>query len=620
MAQKVFQTLDETIGYATAPAKQNTDPRYLVAGSKNVLIDRQRKVVIRHGNKRLGAGSSTQNPIKNQQNWKSSNGQEWLMQNHSDELEVFVGSLDGVDINAWHRIKNGFDVDEIIRFAVGWWKDTENIDVTLMVAGDANIYEWSGAVAIVASATANTITKKGTTTFGQARFFANANLTLINTRTGTEFTYTGGLDTLTLTGVTGDTSELQANDVLVQKVVTHTNEPATSRNNHTIDMYDNQILVGSNDDSEYYMSSNTDFTDTTFSSPRIAGEGGIFTLDGPARGAAKLGSQLVLFAGDDSVYRVLFKEVAVSTTLAEILDVKKIPLGSNRGCLSPDTIVPLGDSIIYLSAEPALRYIQDPEQLSGLNPKTLSNPIKPDFDAETWTNAQAHWFKNAIYLTAPTTGRTYILEFVEDADGRTRRFWQPPQTLNIRSITDYDDKLYGGSNQVQETHELFESTSFSDMIANGTHGDPDDKVAIPAVAAYAYNDFGDTKRLKTFDEYFVEGEISQNTDLEMNVFYDFGGATGEIVRIIEGSDTGILEETLINGSLGQAPLGQNPLGGVLDVPTDAAVFGVTFEIAREDFRKIQAIFSVEKVDAYFAISAHGPNAQLSRRRNLGIIR
>jgi len=541
------------------------------------------------------------------------------MRNFDDELEVWIGTLDGIDINAWHRVRNGWDTDEIIRFALNVWLDSETLDVVLMVGGDANLYEWGGGVAVVASATANTITKKGTKTFGQNRFYANANRTLINTRTGTEFTYTGGLGTTTLTGVGGgDTNELQANDILVQKVVTHSNEPASGRNNHTIGVFENQVLVGSDDDNEVYMTSSSDFTDTTFSSPRVAGEGGLFTLDGPSRGFGKLGSQLVLFAGDDSVYRVLFQEIAVSTTLAEILNVKKILTGSDQGSFSPDTIVQLGNALMYLSNEPAWRYIQDPEQLTGLDPETLSNPIKPDFDAETWTNAQAIWHKNGVYLTAPTNGRMYILEFVEDADGRLRRFWQTPQTLPIRSLSVLDKKLYGGSNAVEETFELFVSDTYSDMIANGTYGEPADKVLIPAKAAYAYNDYGSKSRLKTFDEYYVEGEIRQNTDVSLEVLYDFGGATDSAEETIEGSDSDILEETLINSSLGQQPLGQSPLGGTLEAPDDAAAFGVAFEIPREDFRKIQAIFSAEQVDAYFAISAHGPNVELSRRRNITI--
>lgn len=618
MAEK-FATVEETLAYVTAASKANTDPRYLTEGSKNFLIDRQRKASIRRGTKRLGSGSVVESPPKNDEKWVTSTGREWKVDNVGTNLRVYIDTIDGVTFNDFFNIKTNFGADEIIRFQPNWWKDSESLDVIQMVAGDPNIYEWSGGVAVVESVGATTITKKGTGTFGQARFYANANRTLINVRTGTEFTYTGGLGTDTLTGVGGgSTAELVENDILVQKVVTYTNEPAASRNNHTIGMTDNNLLIGSFDDNEVFMTANDDPTDTSFSSPRVAGEGGIFTLDGPSRGFGKVGTTLVLFSGDDSIFRVKFKEVAVSTTLAEIIDVKKILAGARQGSYGPDTIVQLGNAIMYLSNEPAWRYIQDPETLEGLSPVTLSNPIKPDFDAENWTNSHARWHKNAVYLTAPTNGRLFILEFVEDADGQSRRFWQPPQILSIRTLVDYGNKLYGGSNAVSETYELFADDTYSDMIPSATYGDPDGKVAIDAVAAYAYTDHGDRARLKKFDEYFVEGEIRSNTIVQHTVYYDFGGATDSQINSIDGGNSDILEQTLINSSLGQQPLGQTPLGGSLQAPDDAAAFAVIFEHPPEDYRKIQSVFSVSQIDAYFSIIAHGPNAELSRRRNVTI--
>ena len=613
---KRFSTIDETLAYVTDAEKTNTDPRYLVAGSQNVLIDRQRKVTTRRGFTRLGAGSSNANPIKSKITWHSSTGQKWMLRNYDDELEVWVGTLDGVDINAWHRVINSLTTTAILRF-VPVWKDSETLDVLLFVQGNANLYQWGGGVVVASSVTANTITKKGTNTFAQARFFVNANLTLINTRTGTEFTYTGGTGTTTLTGVTGDpTGDILENDILVQKVVTHSNEPAASRNNHTIGMFENHVLIGSNDDSEVYMTQNDDFTDTTFSTPRVAGEGALFTLDGQSRGFAVLGKEMLLFAGDASIFRTKFTEITVSTTLAETVEVRKMVSGVNQGSFGPDTIIELGNAVIYLSNEPALRYIQNPDELEGVRPRTLSNPIKPDFDAEDFTNAHALWFKNAVYLMTPVNSLLYILEFVEDADGILRRYWQPPQILPGRSLAELDGLLYAGSNGVQETYEFFAADTYSDLAVTGTAGNPDDKIPINCIAAYAYNSYKDRVNLKNFDEYFVEGEISpQVDDLKLTLNYDFGGKTQQVERIINGTDADILEETLLNASLGQNPLAQEPLGGSLNAPDDAAKFGVIFETAKEDFRKIQPIFSSNNTDRFWSILSHGANAQLSRRQN-----
>lgn len=607
--------IEEVLGYATAPSKVNTDPRFLTAGSKNVLIDRQRKVVTRRGTKRLGAGSVAETPIRTQISWLSSTGRKWILRSYDDELEVYVGTLDGVDVNAWKRVAAGWSTTEILRFA-SWWKDAESLDVLLFVQGDDNHYEWDGGVVVVDSVTANTITKKGTTTWGQNRFYVNANKTLVNTRNGNEHTYTGGENTTTLTGV-NNTTDILPGDVLVQKVITKTDEPASGRNNHNIAVFENQVLFGSEDDNEVYMTANDDDTDTGFSSPRVAGEGGLFTLDGPSRGIGSVGRTLVLFAGEDSAFRVLFKEISVGTTLSEILDVKKLLTGAKQGSFSPDTVLQLSNAIIYLSNEPVLRYFQDPEDI-GAKPQTLSNPIKPDFDSETWTNAHIFWFENAVYLTSPANSRLFILEFVEDADGKLRRYWQPPQTLPVRSLSEQDGKLYAGSNVVAETFELFAADTYSDYIANGTWGDPDSKVPIPTMMAFAYNAFGKRALLKNFDEYYVEGDIRQNTKVKFTLYFDFGGRGQVLERTIDGSDNDILKETLINASLGQQPLGQSPLGGRLQEPEDTSVFEVIFEIASEPFTKIQVVFETDQLDAFFSILSHGCNVRLSNQRNISI--
>ena len=466
-------------------------------------------------------------------------------------------------------------------------------------------------MAVASSTGTNTLTKKGTNTWAQSRFYTTGNKTIINTRTGVEFTYTGGETTVTLTSVTPDpaAADIVANDIFVQKIVTYSNSPVASRNNHTIFNFQNHIAVGSEDDNEVHLSTNTNFTSYSFSSPRVSGEGAVFTLDGPSRGMGALGKHLVLFAGDNSIYRSNFLEITVSTTLAEILNVKKIMTGSNQGSNGPDTIVQLGNALIYLSKEPALRFIQDPDQLDGIDPKTLSNPIKPDFDAEDFTNAHAIWHKNAVYLSAPANSHLYILEFIEDADGQLRRFWQPPQILPVRSFSVLDGDLHGHSNAVPETYKLFDGYS-------GTASD-DSKLPIHAIVAFAYSNYGERAALKDFDEYFVEGEASPNvTDLVLTLNYNFGGDLQSIEKIIDITDEDIQEETLVNASLGQQSLGQQPLGGTSATPSDTRKFRVIFEIAREDFTELQAIFSTNAEDRYFSILAHGPNVRLSRRRDI----
>lgn len=617
--QTSYQLSEETLGYVTSEDASNTDKRHLVAGSQNVLIDYNRKVGVRNGYTRLGAGSTASTPIRNAFTWNLSTtnggqGGELPLRFYDDEWEVYLGTVDATTINAWTRFTSGRSTTAIPRGAI-FFDTVENIDEMIFVEGTDDLIEWNGAVAVVSSVTGTTITKAGTKTFAQNRFYTAANKTVVCVRTGTEYVYTGGETTTTLTGI-ADTTGLIAGDILVQKIVTASNKPAADRNNHTIFSFENQICVGSEDDDEVFISQSDDYADFTYSTPRLAGEGGLLTLDGPSRGFGAIGSYLLAFAGASSIFRANYEQITVSTTLAETLRVKRLDIGANQGALNSDCIISLGNALAYLSNEVTLRVIENPENINSIDPKTFSNPIKPDFDAEDWSNAKAIWHKNAIWLSANVNSHVYSLQFREDADGKVRRFWQPPQVLPVDAFSVIDGALYGHSNITPESYKLFEPNTYSDIITNATIGNPDDKTPISAIAKFAYQSYGKRAQLKNFDEYYVEGEIRTNTsDLALDIDYDFDGATQQINKTIDGTDTDILEGNIAGNSLAQQSLGQNPLGGLLNPPEDARKFRVIFEIAKEDFNEIAVTFSTAAVDYWWTIISHGANAMLSPRRN-----
>jgi len=522
-------------------------------------------------------------------------------------------------LDNFYIISNGLSSTGIARFAL-WWDTTENLDELIFVQGDANMYEWGGAVAVVQSVTSNTITKKGSATFAQNRFYTSANRTLINVRTRTEFTYSGGETTTTLTGVSGDPTAdgMVEGDVLVQKIVTNSNKPASSRNNHTIFSHENQIYVGSEEDNEVYISQNDDYTDFTFSSPRTFGQGALLALTGVSRGMAAISDIPVMFAGRSDAFKIEFQQDTVSSALSETLKVKRLKTGVDQAPQTPESIVSIGNSIIYLSFEPAVRILEQPESIEGPQLKTLSYPIKPDMDAETWTNACAMWWKNAYFLSAPATSRYYILEFSEDADGRLRRFWHAPQTGGYRAFGVIGGWLHGFSNGTPEVFKLLDSQNeaLSDLVYNSDTA-LDEKVPIHAIAKIPYRQFGDRKALKVFDEYFVEGEITPNTnDLTLDLKYDFNAATQTIQEVIDGGDEDIIDGADILTSLAQDALAQNNLGGAFATPQNTRKFSVTFEEAREDFKELQAVFSTNEIDRYWAIIAHGAEVERSRRRDI----
>lgn len=723
---KNYSLSEETLGYVTSSDPTNTDKRMLVAGSKNMLIDYQKKVKTRGGYTRLGAGNTNLMNVRNAWTWNTSTASQIPQRFYNQSLQVYLQTLDGVVINAWTSIFSAWSATAMLRAALGYFDSTEKIDFQLMANGDANTYMWTGGMASVASVTAlsiveagdtsnelsgwaisglnatnsnagvlywkltnsvstrivqiykdsggsnlvaqgsrsgdgsitltaqngsglsgsvtvaytgdettvasqtltctYTITKSGTTTWSQNRFMNTlAARAVLDLTTGTVYNYTGGEGTFTLTGVvpaTG-TMDIAAGHIIVQNLVTTTNSPASGRVNDIPFIFQNQLHLGSYTDNLIYISKNTDYTSFSFSSPRISGEGAKLDLDSPCRAINTLSKTLVIFAGNSSLYKSVYNSITVGSTLAETLDVQRFDTGINQGALNHESVVPIGNSLAYLTNEVALRLINSPDTLTGIDPETYSNPIKPDFDAENWTGAFGLWYKNILFFSAPGGSHTYMLNFVEDTNGKLFRFWNPPQTLPIGAMSIIDSgsgsMLHGHSNVVPETYLLF------DGLSDGQYtGMPViNKLPIDCNATFAYQSqffkYPFRGKLKTFDEFYIEGEITPSTiDLLLTLNYDFQGATQQVTRTINGSNSDILEGALISGSLGQKSLASNPIGGLLSAPPDAQKFRVVFEFAREDFHEMQDIYSSNEVDRYWAIIARGPNVQLSSRRDTTI--
>lgn len=604
---KKYSLVTETLAYVSSTDETNSDERNLVAGSQNVIIDQQRKVRVRNGNTRYGAANTNLTGCRSGVTWNNSTGGEIVLRQYDDELEIDLTTVDGTELNTFYRLINGLPTTGKARFTT-WYSDSENVDLLIFVIGNANTYAWGGGVCIVDSITGTTITKTGTNTFAQSRFFTVANKVLVNVRTGTEYTYTGGESTTTLTGI-ADTTGIIAGDVLVQKVITNSNSPIANRNNHTVYTFENQLCVASDEDEQVYISKNTNYTDFSYSSPRLPGEGALLTLDDSAKAFGELEEKLIIFAGRSSIYQVNTQEITVGTTLTETLSVQKYQTGEGQSAQSQEVVAQINNTIVYLSFEPAVREILSPRELEGGGaPRTLSNPIRPDIEAETWENACAKWYKSAYYLSAPTNGHVYILEYREDADGKLRRFWQPLQTMFIGAFVTKNAKLYGHSSAVPETYRIMDPDAYSDISSDN------EKLPYRAIAKFAYRNYGQRANLKNFDEYFVEGEISPSTVITNTLLYNYGGNAQTLVNYLRGDDTSIIEETLEQASLGQSPLGVNPLGGITNVPAGTAKFRGIIEIAKEEFFEMQEVFETDETDQYWSIISRGTNAGMSSRQ------
>jgi hypothetical protein len=587
-----YDYVSEFKGYVTKPDPTNTSEKFLTAGSFNVLVNDTEKVTGRKGYTLFGASSSDRKKIESEFVWNTSSGVELMLRALDNKLQVWSHG-------AWRSVITGLPTSQLgfcRSSRSGYWVDAAGQDYLLFVAKDSNIYSWSGAIAEVASTTSNTITKTGTETWAEAR--ANLTGTKIVIINGTEYTYTGGESTTTLTGVTPDPTGEANGSIAIQKVTANANQPGSGLTNDIIDILNNQVYVGDFSSREVYVSKNNNFLDYTFSVPREPGEGMLLTLDNTPNGFVVQEDKMYISAGTSDWYETALT-LQGGTTITEDLSIKKLKNAPQQAAKEKDLIANIKNSVVFISNEPTLEELGRVENVNTPQSKPLSDPIKPDFDSLDFTGGDVVYWKNQIFIAVPVHALVLIYDI-------NNAWWQPPQTMAISKFSVFEGKLIGHSSLLSESYELF-ADQYNDL------GN-----VINYQAVFAYRNFGDRTLLKNFDEFYTEGYISGNTNITLTLQYDFSGGSGEKEYIISGTDTTITTGNSTTGHLGSLPLGRGPLGSSLSENTDLKKFRQINGMRELNFHELRSIYSTSDINARFEILAHGPQVRLAPIQNNSI--
>ncbi len=408
---------------------------------------------------------------------------------------------------------------------------------------------------------------------------------------GITYVYTGGESTQTLTGITPDPlSNMDAGDTIFQDFVIHNSTPTTTAtySNDIIEELNNQIYVGSSANNEVLVSSNIDFTDYSFSSPRISGEGVSLVMPSAIKTIISQENDMYIGSGD-AWFRTTFEQITVGSTLAETLNVKQVNSGTGQGAISNSLVAKAKNSIVFISNDNTLEQLGRLENFVTPQFRPLSDPIKPDFIAEDFTNGDIIFFENQIFISAPTSDKQYIYD-VE------KGFWQAPQILPVGQYAIIEGDLYGHSSRQPETYKLFTGTN-------------DNGISFNSIARFPYLNFNERAKLKNFDEYYVEGYCSANTEILVTFRYDFEGETQLTEHTIDCSDSDILFKTDPTGSLGDTPLGEIELAG--SGSNILPKFRTIITTPLADFFELQVEFSTDETDRVWQILGIGGNIRES---------
>lgn len=590
-----FDLITDPKGYINKREITNCDPRFLVQGSKNMIINDGDKVGTRLGYVKDGQARTVTRGVDSSVDWESKWGLKVVksfqgVTANTGKLRVRTIDYNTTPAILYQDILTGLTNTD---FAYStWWNSTENQDVLLLVDGTSTLRMWSGGYGYISAVTAGatTLTLLGGSTWKESGFLSSLAGRSV-TIAGIAYTYTGGESTDTLTGV-AVLPTLSSGTFVSQTVVSNTSItglPAT----YTFDVISvqtNQIWLGSTTSREVYVSKSTNYIDYTYTSPvRIPSDGWKMTFDNCVVAFVEDDSVMYVIAGTSDYYKIDRNMTADAT--GETFKIRKLRSGTGQAALSQNAVIKVKNGIILITNEKTVDWLTNVQNISTPQSLPLSDPIKNDFDSYDLTGVSGKYINNALYIAIPAENLVRIYDF-------DKALWFPPQDLPMSFFSVIDNHLYGHSNSSDASYKLEEGLT-------------DDGVAIDFVATYAYRQYQDRSIYKQYDEYYSELYMSTSTVVTVTHRYEFGGSESVVEKEIDGNDTGLVFAPSFDSSLGKNPLGQDPLGSTATEVTELNKYRCIHELKAVDFFENQISYSSSVSGAQFEVLAHGPNVRLS---------
>ena len=386
---------------------------------------------------------------------------------------------------------------------------------------------------------------------------------------------------------------------------TSASSTASSTNFTNIDLIENlgnQIWYGNLNSPTIYVSKVNAYQDITSSSPaRLPGEGALINLDSPVVAFSPQATEMYISSGRSEWWISQTLKNTYNNSGAnvqtEILYASRLKTAHNQAAQSNALVARFKNSLVYVSNEQIINSLglvknvyTDPQVVN------MSDPIKYDVDAYNFSGGQVYYDDYFIYITLPAMGVVRIYNVI-------KKYWEAPQLLPISRFyhltSTPGSTLYGHSSLTNESYQMF--TGYND------NGNP-----ISAIAAFPYvsAEGGAPFQLKNFNKHYTEGYISGNTTLTLTINYDFGGFSGNYSQAISGSDSRIIFNKITDGSLGQNPLGNQPIGSILNITPQPAIpkFRVINTFPRVNCFEYQLVYSSDDVDQNWALLRLGPAA------------
>lgn len=633
-----FKLIDSFPGYNSASDKTKLSEGHLIRGSKNVYKNLRGNIAVRPGIKRRGEVDDTDAGVKAEYVWNTNVGTVRPLRVCNNKLQVESNIVDE-NVYVWYDLLETSTLAHpavtLTRFIFDtWWDDAEKTDRLIMARGSLDtILHWSGGMALVDSATVDTITKQGTEIWAEVGFatqIAGEKKILID---GTEYTYTGGENTTTLTGVTPSPIAETSGDVVIQSIIVGSTD-TTGFEIDFIKTDNNQVWAGSYSSRIVYKSADItaggvlgflnyiDTTDIVFGDPDSV------VLDATCKGIGVKDGKIILFAGDSYMYvitpnqNVTFSYDYGPGTRYNFQKIEKKQLPGLNSALGHEFIDNFGEYLVWLDQKNQLRALGSFSSIDNIKPTTLSLDVQAELSEDDFTGGHLRAIEDAIYITAPNNGRDwmYVIRERVDDEGQviSEKFWNSPQIRGISRFSVIEGMIYGHSNVNPQIYQIWDTDQWIDDSPNGSDNEEIPYIPV-ARLSYQNHDVGPDRIV--FDIAYFEGYMPEGFDLRGTIYFDYRGATG-IRNLIISDDVSLTKFFTGDNAptIGDSSPGDNPLGdGILDevgeqdlVPKFRAMSNVP--IIKNSYEYSLEIYSVDP-DCRWELSVVGTNARLASEGN-----
>lgn len=520
--------------------------------------------------------------------------------------QVTRNSLTGTVANFWDAGFRAGDTISVTVAAIAWSYTIASVNSAnneILITGDFWAESSSSTVGEWVVGTVNAYWPLAKT-WAQERFQTNANKRFV--MLGVVYTYTGGENTDTLTGITPTLPAVIADGTLVfSDIVEDTPSGGDYSSGATPDIMTvarNQVYLADTDRNWVWISKQDNYTSYTYTTPvRINWEGWSARLDKNVVTVATndTDNSVRVSCGTDTWYPITFQVASTSTTPGELVIVWAPKKGAWVGANNQFSVCNTKQGMLYLSQEPTFDYLQNVLQFNQVT-LPVGDPIETDLQSLDLTWAKTLYWRNYVWLLLPSAGILYGYDMI-------RQLWQPPQTVDGWCMSIIDWWLAIHSTVKNETYKMFDWTNDNDN-------------PISFIAVMSYQNWGRRDMYKWADGVFVEAKVTAWTDVTfwINLWYKWSGWT--FVWTF-GSDDWLpfVDATWLVPWFGWSSFGSSPFGSFFtsDEVTPYKKVRKILPIIKNgyDFFEYQCYFACDALDSQFKVLAHGGNMELSWSHN-----